>query len=241
MAIIKTYPNTETLARESAMHFIECANEAISERGQFAVTLAGGSTPKALYGTLATLELVPRVEWEKVHIFWGDERCVAPNHEDSNYNMAFDVMLQHLPIPVNQIYRMEGELEPKEAAHAYEESLKNFFQPKPPRFDLILLGLGDDGHTASLFPETKALAETQPWVVANYVRKLSAWLLTMTPRIINQAANVTFLVAGEGKAQALQRVLAGRYTPEEIPAQMIRPERGQLRWLLDSSAATLLS
>ena len=240
MAIIKTYPDSATLARESALHFIECANEAIAERGQFAVVLAGGSTPKALYETLATVELAPRVEWEKVYVFWGDERCVAPNHEDSNYRMAFDVMLQHLPIPVKQIYRMEGELEPKEAAQAYEDRLKKFFQQQIPRFDLILLGLGDDAHTASLFPGTKALTETKKWVTANYVRKLSAWRLTMTARLINQAANVTFLVSGNGKAQALQRVLAGRFTPEEIPAQMIRPERGQLRWLLDSSAATLL-
>ena len=233
MAIIKTYPDAKTLTREAALHFIECAKEAIAERGQFVVALAGGSTPKALYETLATVELVPRVEWEKVFVFWGDERCVAPNHEDSNYRMAFDAMLQHLPIPVKQIYRMEGELEPKEAAQAYEDRLKKFFQQQIPRFDLILLGMGDDAHTASLFPGTKALTETKKWVMANYVRKLSTWRLTMTARLINQAANVTFLVSGDGKAAALQRVLAGRFTPEEIPAQMIRPERGQLRWLLD--------
>lgn len=240
MAIIKTYPNTDTLAREAAFTFIECANEAISERDQFSVVLAGGSTPQALYQTLATVEMVPHVAWEKVFVFWGDERCVAPNHEDSNYRMAFDTMLQHLPIPVKQIYRLEGELEPKEAANVYEGRLKQFFQQKSPRFDLVLLGLGDDGHTASLFPDTKALSETQRWVTANYVRKLSAWRLTMTARLINQAANVAFLVSGDGKAQALQRVLAGRFSPKEIPAQMIRPERGQLRWLVDAGAAALL-
>ena len=240
MAIIKTYPDPETLAREAAMNFIDCANEAISERDHFSVALAGGSTPKALYQTLATLEMVPRVVWEKVYVFWSDERCVAPNHEDSNYRMAFDTMLQHLPIPVKQIYRMEGELEPKEAANVYEGRLKQFFQQKPPRFDLVLLGLGDDGHTASLFPGTKALKETQRWVTANYVRKLSAWRLTLTPRLINQATNVTFLVSGEGKAQALQRVLAGRFNPEELPAQMIRPDHGQLCWLVDAGAAALL-
>jgi 6-phosphogluconolactonase len=240
MAIIKTYPDTETLAWEAAMHFIECAHEAIAEHDYFAVALAGGSTPKALYETLATVELVPRVEWEKVHVFWGDERCVAPNHKDSNYRMAFDVMLRHLPIPVKQIYRMEGELEPKEAAKTYEARLKKFFKQQIPRFDLILLGMGDDGHTASLFPGTKALGETKKWVTANYVRKLSAWRLTLTARTINQAANVTFLVSGEGKAEILRRVLAGRFTPEEVPTQMIRPENGQLRWLIDRAAATLL-
>ena len=240
MAIIKTYPDAETLTREAAIHFIECANEAITERNYFAVALAGGSTPKALYKTLATVELVPRVDWEKVHVFWGDERCVAPNHEDSNYRMAFDVMLRHLPIPVKQIYRMEGELEPKEAAKAYEDRLKGFFSKNTPRFDLVLLGLGEDTHTASLFPGTKALSEMKKWVTANYVRKLSAWRLTLTAWTINQAANVTFLVSGGSKAEALQRVLAGRFTPEEVPAQMIRPERGQLRWLMDRAAATLL-
>jgi 6-phosphogluconolactonase len=240
MAIIKTYLDPATLAREAAFHFIECANEAIADHDFFTVVLSGGSTPKALYQTLATVELVPRIDWEKVYVFWGDERCVAPNHEDSNYRMAFEIMLRHLPIPVKQIYRMEGELEPKEAAKAYEDRLKQFFKRDSPRFDLILLGLGEDGHTASLFPGTKALSETKKWVTPNYVRKFSAWRLTMTAWIINQAANVTFLVSGENKANALQRVLAGRFTPEEVPAQLIRPDHGQLRWLMDRAAAKLL-
>jgi 6-phosphogluconolactonase len=154
--------------------------------------------------------------------------------------MAFDVMLQHLSIPINQIYRMEGELEPKDAAKAYQDRLKNFFQQRPPRIDLILLGLGNDCHTASIFPGSSAISENRKWVMANYVRKLSAWRLTMTSRLINQAANVTFLVSGKGKAEAVQRVLASRFTPEELPAQLIRPERGQLRWMLDQAAAKLL-
>jgi 6-phosphogluconolactonase len=154
--------------------------------------------------------------------------------------MAFEVMLRHSPIPVKQIYRMEGELDPKEAARAYEKHLRKFFGQKVPRFDLIFLGLGTDGHTASLFPGTKALKETKRWVMPNYVRKLSSWRLTLTAPLINKAANVTFLVSGEGKAEMLRYVLAGRYSPEEIPAQTIRPEQGQLRWLLDADAATLL-
>jgi 6-phosphogluconolactonase len=240
MAIIKTYPSTDQLARAAAMHFIECAQEAIEERGYFSVVLAGGSTPRIVYEYLATVELVPHVQWEKVHVFWGDERCVAPNHEDSNYRMAFEVLLRHSPIPVKQIYRMEGELDPKEAAQAYENRLRKFFGQKVPRFDLILLGLGTDGHTASLFPGTKALTETKRWVMPNYVRKLSSWRLTLTAHLINKAANVTFLVSGKEKAEILRYVLAGRYDPEEIPAQMIRPEQGQLRWLLDANAAALL-
>lgn len=240
MAIIKTYPSADQLARTAALQFIEYAQEAIAEQGYFAVALAGGSTPRAMYEYLASVELVPRVEWEKVHVFWGDERCVAPNHEDSNYHMAFDIMLRHSPIPVKQIYRIEGELDPKESAQAYENRLHQFFGQKTPRFDLILLGLGTDGHTASLFPGTKALEERRRWVMANYVRKLSSWRITMTAVLINKAANVTFLVSGESKAEILRRVLAGRYDPEELPAQMIRPENGQLRWMMDADAAALL-
>lgn len=240
MAIIKTYQDSKTLARAAAVHFVECAQEAISNHGFFSVVLSGGSTPRATYEILATVEYVQRIEWEKVHVFWGDERCVAPNHEDSNYRMAFDVMLGHLPIPVKQIYRMMGEAEPKKAAKDYENWLQSFFAGKSPRFDLILLGLGNDGHTASLFSGTKAISEAKRWVLANYVRTLSTWRLTMTPRLINQAANVTFLVSGEDKADILLRVLAGRYTPEEIPAQIIRPDHGQMRWLVDAGAAALL-
>ena len=240
MAIIKTLPDPLALARAAAAHFVTCAQEAIADHGYFAVALAGGSTPQLTYETLATVEFAPHIQWEKVHVFWGDERCVAPNHADSNYRMAFGILLRHSPIPVKQIHRMEGELEPKEAAQAYEDQLRGFFGPKAPRFDLILLGLGEDGHTASLFPGSKALEEKKHWVVANYARRLSAWRLTMTAPLINQASNVTFLVSGENKAEVLRRVLAGRYAPEDIPAQMIRPEHGQLRWLVDAAAAALL-
>jgi len=240
MAIIKTLADPQSLARATAIHFVECAQEAINEHGYFAVALAGGSTPRAAYETLATVEFAPNILWEKVHVFWSDERCVAPNHEDSNYRMAFEVLLRHSPIPVKQIYRMEGELEPKEAAQLYEERLQAFFGQSAPRFDLILLGLGQDGHTASLFPSSKALEEKKHWVAANYVRRLSTWRLTLTAPFINHAANVTFLVSGEDKAEILRRVLAGRFTPEEIPAQMIRPDHGQLRWLMDAGAAALL-
>jgi 6-phosphogluconolactonase len=240
MAIIKTYPDSKTLAIEAASHVVECARDAISNHGFFSLVLAGGFTPRATYEVLATVEFVQRIEWEKVHIFWGDERCVSPNHEDSNYRMAFEILLKHLPIPVKQIYRMKGEIEPKEAAKEYENWLQSFFGGRAPRFDLILLGLGDDGHTASLFPDTRAVSETKRLVLDNYVKKLSTWRLTMTPQLINQAINVAFLVSGEGKAAILRRVLAGRYTPEEIPAQIIRPEHGNMRWLLDAEAAALL-
>ena len=229
------------MSRAAAEPLIEHIAESLQAQDVYSIALSGGSTPRRLYTLLANdSKMRRRIPWERVHFFWGDERHVAADHPDSNYRMAFDMMLRHSPIPVRQIYRMEGEVEPKQAAQDYENRLQSFFGGKSPRFDLVLLGLGDDGHTASLFPGTKALRETKRWVIDNYVRKLSAWRLTMTARLINQAANVTFLVSGKGKAQVLQRVLAGRYTPEEVPAQIIRPERGQLRWLMDADAAELL-
>ncbi len=237
MAIIQTHPNAAALALAAARHFAECAAEAIADHGFFVVALAGGATPRAAYEALATLEFAARLNWEKLHVFWGDERCVAPTHEESNYRMAQEAWLRYTPIPAGQIHRIAGELAPQEAASAYEDGLREFFGQRPPRFDLILLGLGEDGHTASLFPDSKALGEKQRWVAANYVRKLAAWRVTLTAPLINQAAHVTFLVSGAAKAEALRRVLSGRYQPETLPAQLIRPTNGQLRWLMDVAAA----
>ncbi|MBN1665758.1 MAG: 6-phosphogluconolactonase [Anaerolineales bacterium] len=240
MAIIQTLPDPAALAEAAAHYFVACARESIAEHGRFTVALAGGSTPQALYAQLATIEFASQVSWEKVHIFWGDERCVAASHDDSNFRMASETLLKHAPIPEGQVHRLPGELDPKEAAQSYESLLQTFFTPQQARFDLIWLGLGSDGHTASLFPGSKALEEKQRWVVANYVRKLSAWRLTMTIPLINQAARVAFLVSGPEKAAVLRRALAGRYAPEEIPAQLVRPERGQLRWFVDRAAAEFI-
>ena len=239
MAIIQTYPTPEALDRAAATHFIECAAEAIAENGRFSVVLAGGSTPKATYEVLAAEEFSQRINWENVHIFWGDERMVPPDHPESNYLMANNALLKHIPIPKKQIYRIPGEIDPKEAARAYELFLLKHFGNEQPRFDLILLGLGEDGHTASLFPGTTGLRDTQRWVIANYVRKLSSWRLTLSRTAINSASNVTFLVSGENKAESLHRVLASRYEPESLPAQFVRPT-GQLRWMVDAAAAALL-
>lgn len=240
MAIIQTLPDPGSLAQTAARYFVSSALEAIADHNRFSVVLAGGSTPQAMHAQLATIEYAAQFPWDKIHVFWGDERCVAANHEDSNYRMARETLLKHAPIPAAQIHRMEGELDPKEAAQAYQSVLKHYFGSETARFDLIWLGLGTDGHTASLFPGSKAIEEKQRWVTANYVRKLSAWRLTMTFPLINQAARVAFLVSGAEKAPILRRVLAGRYAPEELPAQQVRPERGQLRWFIDAAAAQLL-
>jgi 6-phosphogluconolactonase len=229
------YETPEELAEAAARDFAARAEEAIDALGRFAVVLAGGSTPKATHEALAR-DYSGRLDWGRVHVFFGDERTVPPDHEDSNYRMAHEALLSR--VPVGSVHRMRGELPPAEAAAAYEEELREFFGPDGvPAFDLILLGLGEDGHTASLFPETSALDVTDRWVVANPVLKLEATRLTLTIPVINAARAVAFLVAGEGKAKALKEILEGDADPREYPAKFIRPEGGDLTWMVDRAAA----
>jgi len=240
MSEIRTYPDADHLARAAAEHFATLAAEAIAARRQFTVALSGGSTPRAAYALLAAEE----VDWPRVHVFWGDERCVPPDHLDSNYRLAREALLDKVPIPAENIHCIRGEINPEEAAADYERTLRSFFARHPeeptPRFDLILLGMGEDGHTASLFPGTAALNEQTRWVVAHYVDKLRAWRVTLTPVVINAAAHVTFIVSGAGKAERLREVLTGPYRPDTLPSQIVRPTDGRLLWLTDAAAAGLL-
>jgi 6-phosphogluconolactonase len=232
------YETPAEIAEAAARDFAARAEEAIDERGRFAVALAGGSTPKATYEALAR-DYAQDLDWSRVHVFFGDERTDPPDHEDSNYLMAHQALLSR--VPVGGVHRMRGELPPAEAAAAYEEELRSFFGPGgSPGLDLILLGLGEDGHTASLFPETSALDVTDRWVVANPVLKLETTRLTLTLPVINAAKAVTFLVAGEGKAGALSESLEGDADPRAYPAKFIRPEGGDLTWMVDRAAASLL-
>jgi 6-phosphogluconolactonase len=233
------YETPEELAEAAARDFAAKAEGAIDERGRFAVALAGGSTPKATYEALAR-DYADKLDWSRVHVFFGDERTVPPHHEDSNYRMAHETLLSR--IPVGSVHRMRSELPPGEAAAAYEEELRDFFgmSDGPPSFDLILLGLGEDGHTASLFPETAALDVTDRWVVANPVLKLETTRLTFTLPVINAAKAVTFLVAGESKADALKEILEGDADPRGYPAKFVRPEGGDVTWMVDRAAAKLL-
>jgi 6-phosphogluconolactonase len=248
MAEIRTYPDAASLARAAAEHFVALTAEAIAARGRFVVALPGSSTPRATYALLATGEFAASVDWSCVHIFWGDERCVPPDHPDSNYRMAHETLLDKIPIPAENIHRIRGEINPEEAAADYERTLRSFFIRRPrgkmarddgpiPRFDLVLLGMGEDGHTASLFPGTAVLREQTRWVIAHYVDKLSTWRVTLTPVVINVAAHVTFVVSGAGKAKRLREVLAGLYQPNVLPAQIVRPVDGHLLWLVDVAAA----
>ena len=233
------YETPQELAEAAARAFVARAEEAINALGRFAVVLAGGSTPKATYEALAR-DYSGELDWGGVHVFFGDERTVPPDHEDSNYRMAHEALLSR--VPVGSVHRMRGELPPAEAAASYEEELREFFGPDGvPGFDLILLGLGEDGHTASLFPETSALDVADRWVVANPVLKLETTRLTLTLPVINVARAVTFLVAGEGKAEALKEILEGDADPRAYPAKFIRPEEGDLTWMVDKVAASLLN
>jgi 6-phosphogluconolactonase len=235
---VQVYESPQELAEAAARAFVESAAEAIAERGRFAVALAGGSTPRVTYEVLAR-DHAGDVDWPNVHVFFGDERTVPPDHEDSNYRMVHEALLSH--VPVGSIHRMRGELPPQEAAAAYEEELREFFAPDGvPGFDLIVCGIGEDGHTASLFPETSALEVTDRWAVANPVLKLETTRLTLTVPVINAARAVTFLVAGEGKAGAVREILEGDADPRAYPAKFVRPESGTLTWMVDRAASSSL-
>lgn len=242
MMIINKLPDQAAVISSAEEQFITLAREAIGWRGFFSVALSGGSTPKPLYQKLADRGQSDRVDWAQVHFFWSDERCVPPDHEDSNYRMAEELILDPLEIPEENIHRMRGELPPDQAAERYQTVLEEFFPSRPPRFDLVLLGMGDDGHTASLFPQTKAVQKIDPdrWVAANFIPALGSWRLTLTPPLINAAGNVSFLVVGESKQHRLHQVLTGRYQPTVLPAQSINPRKGTLTWFIDQAAGQLI-
>lgn len=246
MANVLIFPDPQRLAQAAAEEFIQIAETAVKKRGVFTVALSGGTTPQMLYQLLATEPFSERVDWSRTQVFWGDERCVPPDNDESNYLKADLALLSHIPLPAENIHRVQAELPPEQAAENYEETLLKFFsslQDEAERtraqFDLLLLGMGDDGHTASLFPGTPAIHEQTRWVAAQYIDKLAAWRVTLTPAILNHAANVIFLVAGEAKSYALQKVIYGSYQPDRFPAQIIQPVQGNLRWMVDEAAASL--
>ncbi len=237
---IHVLPGAEDLAEAGAREFARAASDALSDRGVFRVVLAGGSTPRALYRRLTRAPYRRAIRWERVRFFWGDERCVPPDHERSNYRMARESFLRPLRIPEGQIFRMKGEQEPAPAARSYGEILRKEFRGRPARLDLVLLGLGEDGHTASLFPRTAALAEERRLAAANFVPQLSEWRLTLTYRAINAARRVVFLVSGSAKADPAGKILKKQRGWRDLPASAVAPRHGTLLWLLDEAAASRL-
>lgn len=233
----------EDLSRRAATEFVRLALESVRSKDRFAVALSGGATPRALHSLLATAEFREKIPWPHIHLFWGDERCVPPNHRDSNYGFAYETLISRVPIPAENVYRMKGEEDPQIAAFDYEQALRKFFGFSArglPRFDLIFLGLGEDGHTASLFPGSEVLQEKRRLVCAAYVKRFKSNRLTLTLPVLNRAANVFFLVVGEDKASALRDVLQGKNNPHLLPAQGIRPRKGRVVWFVDEAAARLL-
>ncbi|HEV8131464.1 MAG TPA: 6-phosphogluconolactonase [Acidobacteriota bacterium] len=234
--------NAQEIAQRAAERFARLAHKAISRSGCFAVALSGGNTPRAVNANLAD-HYREALDWPRIFLFWGDERPVPPDHKESNFRMARESLIDHVAIPDSNIFRILSELPPAEAARRYETELRRFFRTdkeKFPSFDLIFLGMGDDGHTASLFPGTPALAEQTRWVVSNPVEKLNTERITLTAPVINHAREVIVLVSGAAKAPALKQVLKGELQPKVYPSQLIRP-RGRLVWLVDEAAASQLN
>jgi 6-phosphogluconolactonase len=237
---IHVVPDAAALAEAGALEFARAASDALEDRGIFRMILAGGSTPRALYARLTRGPFRRSIRWDRVRFFFGDERCVPPDHERSNYRMAREALFDPLKIPAAHVLRMKGEADPARAARDYEVAIRRRFAGRPPRFDLTLLGLGEDGHTASLFPGTAALAERRRLVAANDVPKFSEWRLTLTFRALNAARRVVFLVSGREKASAAAKILKKERGYRDLPAAGVSPSRGTLLWLLDEAAASKL-
>jgi 6-phosphogluconolactonase len=244
---IKYYvePDAAALASRAAHHFVEMVSEAVAARGRARIAISGGSTPKPAFQLLADPNQPwrARMPWENLDLYWVDERTVPPDAADSNYRMTREALLDHVPLKPEQIHRMEGELDPHVAASRYESELRNSFRlegAESPRFDLIALGMGDDGHTASLFPHTEAIHEMSRLVIANQVPQKDTWRITLTWPVINHASSVFFLIAGADKAEILNQVLTGPRDPEKLPSQLIWPSSGILTLILDKAAAALL-
>ena len=246
---LRIVADARAVAETAASALVTRALDAIAARGRFNVALSGGATPRLLFATLAArVEAgapgATAVAWDQVHVFWGDERAVPPGHPDSNYGAARALLLARLPIPDGNVHRIQAEMEPSEAAAAYEETLRRHFGLQPgerPVFDLVFLGLGPDMHTASLFPGSPALDERERLVVAPWVETLGAFRITLTPIVLNHAREVMFMVAGQEKAGPLKRVLETEPDPMRRPAQVVQPADGALVWLVDEAAAAELS
>jgi len=245
-AEIEVFPDVPALIRAAAERIVVSANEATAARGRCLLCLSGGSTPKPVYELLASPTQARRIDWSRLHLFWGDERCVPPDHPDSNYRMTREALLDHVPIPPENVHRIRGEDDPEEAAAAYERLLRTFFGPgaAPERsFDLVLLGMGADGHTASIFPGSPAVLEARRFCMPIHVeRPREMWRVTLTRPVLDAAAEVTFLVAGPDKAARLREVLRsdGGGSAPSLPARLIKPPHGVVHWMVDAAAAARL-
>lgn len=238
------YKNNDELSVAVAEWMAEYIVETLKKKDRFTLVLSGGGTPQKLNGLLAASPYKERIDWSRVHIFWGDERFVPYTDERNNAKMAFDTLLDHVPVPSSQIHRMKTEnIIPEVAAGEYAAILQQYFPPAvppTPTFDLVLLGMGDDGHTLSLFPGTHVMHEEEKWATSLFLKQQDMFRVTLTAPVVNRAARIAFLVTGPGKAEALQQVIEGDYNPDKYPSQVIRPANGEVYWFLDKAAAACL-
>ncbi len=238
---IEVFEDTDKLTEAAADYIVRVGQEAIKINGRFVISLSGGHTPEKLYALLSTPSFRKKIEWKKTYFFWGDERCVPLEDERNNAHQAKLIWLDHMPVPPVHIHRIPVNLPPQDAAKTYQKEIEDFFGQHPKRFDLMLLGLGENGHTASLFPGTPVVDEQVEGVREVYVEEEKLFRVTMTAPLINQARHILFLVTGENKAVVLEKILNAPFQPDLCPAQLIKSNEGELRWYVDKEAASLLS
>lgn len=238
--MIQIYRDYETLSLAAANLFLEKARRNVDQFGRFSVVLSGGSTPKRMLEILAQPSYVDRLPWRNTHVFWGDERCVPQDDARSNVLMARHTLLDHVPVPEENVHPLRCEKDPAGAASRYEAILKEFFMDRLPSFDLVWLGLGTNGHTASLFPGTPVVEEQTRWAAEVFIEEQDMWRVTLTLPVLNQAETVVFLVSGQKKAEILQQVMEDPSTAAHFPAQLVQPKSGNLVWMVDRTAAAEL-
>ncbi len=234
---LNIYDSKEKLSRGLASWMCDLIASTLEKQEFFTLALSGGDTPQALYKTLASEEYNKKINWKRIHIFWGDERAVPFDDDRNNAKMAFQNLLSHVDIPLAQVHKIRVDIEPLFAAKDYQKVLETYFENTKKSFDLILLGIGDDGHTLSIFPGSPIIDDTAHWVNAVLNEKQKMYRITLMPSIVNKASHIAFMVTGENKSEILYRILEGKYEPDILPAQMIKPENGELYWFLDKKSA----
>ncbi|MEO7316854.1 MAG: 6-phosphogluconolactonase [Ginsengibacter sp.] len=231
------YKNKEEMSEALASWMCEVIESTLKDQEYFTLVLSGGSTPQLLYKTLVSDKFKDKINWSRIHVFWGDERAVPYADERNNARMAHELLLNNVDIPANHVHIMRTDIEPNFSTDAYRKMLHDFFDNTSTTFDLVLLGMGDDGHTLSLFPGSTIIEEHKHWVNSVYIQEQEMYRITLMPKIVNRAAKIAFMVDGEKKAKMLQQVLQGEYKPSEFPSQIIKPENGELHWFVDEAAA----
>jgi 6-phosphogluconolactonase len=232
------FKNKEEMSHELALWMCEVISMVLKEQEYFTLVLSGGGTPKLLFEKLASKEFKDKINWKRIHVFWGDERVVPFDDVRNNAKMAFDILLNHVDIPAGNIHVMRTDMEPNFSAQAYDKILHTYFENTSMSFDLVLLGMGDDGHTLSLFPDSPIIKDDTHWVNSVYNAKQEMYRITLMPALVNKASKIVFMIEGTKKAKVLQQVLEGEYMPTKLPAQIIKPKvEGALHWFLDEAAA----